>query len=402
MPCLYMAAPQIIRIESAAALRKHAVAWDDLWQRTPEALPCGRADLIANWLDQLAPTSKFVALAVESDGQLIAAIPLVQRRLAKLIPVAALPQNDWSWAGDLLLDPSADAPAALAMLFAEIRRLHWPLLWFNAIPIQSPRWQAMLHAASDAGLHYEQRPRFQIGTVQIENQLAHDWNAYESAWSGNHRRHMRKALRRSEQDGGVELDIRHPNAPGEVEQLLREGFEVEHHSWKGQGGTSVLASPEKWSFFLEEAKQLARPHHLMLVFLRHRGQAIAFEYGWLSQGIYYTPKVGYDSAYAHISPGQLLRYLLLKHLFESHECTAVDFLGPLAEATAKWSTRTYPISKLMIETGNFPGRTLLSLYNCATKIKHKLRPSDHDADRMKIVDVKHAAPDALPDPLVEA
>ncbi|HEY2760039.1 MAG TPA: GNAT family N-acetyltransferase, partial [Pirellulales bacterium] len=287
-------------------------------------------------------------------------------------------------------------------LLAEISRLDWPLLWFNAVPIQSPRWQAMLRALSEAGLGYAERPRFRIGTVEIENQLASEWSRYESAWSGNHRRHMRKALRRAEQDSAVELDIRRPNAAEEVEGLLHEGFEVEHRSWKGQGGTSVLASPEKWNFFLEEAKQLARHNHLMLVFLRRQGQAIAFEYGWWARGIYYTPKVGYDSAFSQLSPGQLLRYLLIKQFFEAQNCSSVDFLGPLAEATAKWSTHTYPISKLIVETGSFQGRALLSLYNCAANIKRKLRPGDHAANRMKIIDVERSSTHALPDPLVEA
>jgi CelD/BcsL family acetyltransferase involved in cellulose biosynthesis len=397
-----MTAPRIIRIESSAALRDRAAAWDDLWQRTGQVLPCGRAELIASWLDQLAPESKFTALAIEADGQLVAAIPLVQRRIAKLIPVVALPQNDWSWAGDLLLDPLADNSSALATLLAEIRRLGEPVLWFNAVPIQSLRWQAMLRTIADAGLHYVERPRFEIGTVEIEHQLVHDWSKYESAWSGNHRRHMRKALRRAEEDGGVELDVCRPSAPDEIEQLLREGFEVEHRSWKGQGGSSVLASPEKWGFFLREAQQLARHNHLMFVFLRHQGQAIAFEYGWWSQGIYYTPKVGYDSAYSQLSPGQLLRYLLFQRLFESNDCVAVDFLGPLADATAKWSTGTYPISKLVVETGNLRARVFLSLYHRAANIKRKFRPNYQQAHPLKIIDVERLSPDALPPPLVEA
>ena len=122
MPCLWsrstnrgfcMSSLRVVRFESIAALRETETAWDDLWQRSDATLPTGRAELIAQWIEQFAPNSKFVALAVERDGQLVAALPLVERRVKRLITAGTLPWNDWCWAGDLLVDPEADVAAAL-------------------------------------------------------------------------------------------------------------------------------------------------------------------------------------------------------------------------------------------------------------------------------------------------
>ena len=104
----FMAQPHIVRFQSIAALRSAAEDWNDLWQRTAGALPTGRAELIADWLEQFAPQAKFVALAVEQDGQLVAGLPLVQRRVLRFSKAGSLPSNSHCWAGQLLVDQSAD------------------------------------------------------------------------------------------------------------------------------------------------------------------------------------------------------------------------------------------------------------------------------------------------------
>jgi CelD/BcsL family acetyltransferase involved in cellulose biosynthesis len=397
-----MAALHAVRYESLAAFRASAEQWDDLWQRSEGVLPTASAAMIVDWLEQFAPRANFVALAVEQDGQLVAALPLVQRRLARVVSAGSLPCNTWCWAGDLLLDLTCDVPGALAVLMEEIRRLAWPLLWLDAIPLEDTRWQHFLAALDVAGLNHVQRERFRIGRVGIVEQLDNNWEAYEQAWTGNHRRHMRKALRRADEAGGVELDLRRPHSAQELETLLREGFEVEHRSWKGSEGSSVIARPEIWNFYLRQATQLAHWGNLELAFLRYQGKAIAFEYGWSVQGVYYTPKAGFDDEYAQFSPGQLLRYLLLKESFGRADRWVVDFLGPLCEATARWSTQTYPICRLMVETGKARGRGLLWAYRNLLGPVRKLRNGQHTAEQFKIVQVGSTTDAPLPAATVEA
>lgn len=354
-----MPALRVVRYDSVAALRDAEGAWDDLWERSDATLPTGRAELIAQWIEQFAPQGRFIALAIEHDGQLVAALPLLERRIKRLVSAGTLPWNDWCWAGDLLVDPDADVPAVLSALVGEIRGLSWPILWFDTIPYETFRWRQLLAALEREKHSYALQERFRFGTVEIVEQLACDQAFYQAAWSGNHRRHMRKSLRRANEQGGVLLDIRRPHTPEEVEALLREGFEVEARSWKGRRGTSVINSPEMWQFYLRQAIQMARYGTLELVFLRHQDRAIAFEYGWKSKGIYFTPKVGYDDTYSCLSPGQLLRYLLLEQVFARPDRRAIDFLGPLSKATATWATSSYPVGRLAVDTGGRGGRMLL-------------------------------------------
>src|SRR3954466_3408393 len=88
-----MSAPRIVRFTSTVELLAAAGAWNDLWHRTSGVLPTGRAEFVANWVDHFAPQKSFAAIAVEQDGQFIAALPLVEQRKARCVRVGGLPQN---------------------------------------------------------------------------------------------------------------------------------------------------------------------------------------------------------------------------------------------------------------------------------------------------------------------
>ena len=325
-----MATSQLIIFDSPQAIRNVAAPWDDLWRRSDRALPVAWAELTAQWLETFAPRSRIACLAVRDGGQLVAVLPLVGGRLKRILPVGRLPTNPWSWAGDLLVDRAANQERATELLVEGIQQLRWPLLWLDGAPLDTPRWQHVIAALNAGGLLAGVAESFQVGQVEID----HDWSAYQASWPGNHRRQMRKMLRRAERDGGVELKVTREFVDHNLEALLWRGFEAEDHSWKGPAGSSVLRNPLIFRFICAQARHLAERGELQLTFLEHRGRAIAFEYGWNVGGVYGSAKVGYDEQFAELTPGQLLRYLLLERMFADPEQHRFDFLGPLTPATA--------------------------------------------------------------------
>jgi CelD/BcsL family acetyltransferase involved in cellulose biosynthesis len=347
---------RLIQLDSADEIRSVAAEWNDLWQRSDVALPIARAELIANWLDWNLLRAKVRAIALEQDGRFLAAMPLVHGRLKRAVPIARLPRNDWSWAGDLLLDPTIDA-AALEIFARAVARIGRPLVWLDAVPFDSEGWQRFAAAANIAGLSLCKRERFLVGRIEID----HDWPAYERSWSKNHRRHMRRVEREAESLGGATLVVHRQFEPLEIEPLLRRGFEIEDSGWKGRAGSSTLSSPGALAFYVEQAYQIAAAGQLQITFLELAGRPIAFEYGWNAKGVYHSFKVGYDESFAHISPGQLLRLHLLRRFFADPMQTACDFLGPITQATAKWSTSSYPVGRFVF-SGWRIGRLLIGAY----------------------------------------
>ena len=160
-------------------------------------------------------------------------------------------------------------------------------------------------------------------------------------------------------EGELTLNVLRDVRPENIESLLRRGFEVECRSWKGAKGTAVLNSPTIFNFYCRQARQLAEWGQLQLTFLELAGRPIAFEFGWNAKGVYCSPKVGYDEEFRHLTPGQLLRQELLQRFFADPDQKLFDFVGPLAEATAKWITRSYPVGRLVVSTQCPGSRALL-------------------------------------------
>jgi hypothetical protein len=315
---------------------------------------------------------------VEGDGRFRAAIPLLESRLRQVIKAGRLPCNEWSWAGDLLLDEQAP-PEAIDRLIDALIELSLPLLWFDGVPLAQPYWQRFIEALHRRGIAYQRHERFRIGTVDLNQ----DWPEYQERWSGNFRRQLRRITRRAEELGGVSLSVHRPQNTAELERLLERGFGVEDRSWKGREGTSILKSPELCAYLRQQAELLTRLGHLELHFLEFEGQPIAFEYGMVSKGTYFSPKVGYDEAYAHLTPGQLLRLRMMEQFFADPARTTWDFLGPLVDATDRWSTGSYAIERFVVATGGISGRLALRAYRDWWPAVRKLRDRSARVSREK-------------------
>lgn len=362
-----MAEFDVIEFRTCGELRAAAAAWDDLWQRSDVCLPLARAETVAQWVETFARpagtgAAELRAIAVARGARLVAALPLLAQSSAWTARPVGLPSNSWGLCGELLVDHSpgnkAETDAAMDGLVAALERVCWPWAVLAPIAYQSSRWQTLLAALDRGRLPYALADSAVIGQVSI----GPDWQAFQASWSGNHRRHLRKAHKRAVAEGDVTLDYRDVFSPSELEELLREGFAIEDSGWKGEQGTSVLKTPGMFDWHHQQAIKLAEWGDLSLTFLRHQGRAIAFEYGYRAKGVYFSAKVGYDPAYARFAPGQLLRLLLLERFYERHDIAVVDFWGPLSEATAKWATRTYPVGKLVIAPRRLVGRVSLAAY----------------------------------------
>jgi CelD/BcsL family acetyltransferase involved in cellulose biosynthesis len=269
-----------------------------------------------------------------------------------------MPHNEWSPAGDLLLDRNGDAAAAARALVAGLGELPWSFLRLDMVPVEAPHWRAFRNALADAGVPHDCRRLFDVGMIDLQG----DWTEYRKSWSKNHRRNITKAGNRLRRDGDLDFELLSSIADGEVEPLLRRGFEVENRCWKGKAGTSVLQSPGMFEFYAGQARLLARAGHLRIALLNHRGRTVAFEYCLAAKGTFHSLKTGYDATFARFSPGQLLTQALLHRLFQDADHQHVDFMGPLSDAMASWRPRLYPIGSLAVARPGLAGRLMMHAY----------------------------------------
>ena len=346
-------------IRSAAELRAHAAAWDDLWDRSEAKAPMARAAFVAHWIEFFAPNSQFRAVVVEQEGRFIAALPLVVERVKHVLKVLMLPSNHWASNGDLLLDPSIDQDAALDVLLAALSRRSQPLFWFDRVAYDEPHWLKFKAAARRAGWLVSRREAYRIAQIEIGD----DFEAYESTLSSAHRRNCRSRAKSLEKAGGEQAVVYRQGDAAELDAIVRRGFEVEDRSWKGAEGTSVLKSPGMLEFYQTEARLAAELGHLDLSFLEHRDRAVAFAYTFYAKGTYFEIKLGYDDEFKKYGPGHLLLRHKLRRLFADPQAELFDCRGPVLPWILNWTDCTYPVGRLVATPPYLLGRTLFRAYD---------------------------------------
>jgi CelD/BcsL family acetyltransferase involved in cellulose biosynthesis len=349
--------PTLIHLNTIAELRAAAPAWDDLWQRSDCTSPLARAKPIADWLTHFAPAGRFQALVVADEGRWMAALPLVEGRLAGVLRAGVLPCNAWPSGATLLWDAAAtDDPGIGEAVSAGAARLPWPLVLLEAAMPARASWRALVRALTAADIPCDLRTRWHVGRLAI----GHDWPAAFGRLSGRHRRRMSTSLRKLAGRDKVRFQLHTHLAPHEVEPLVRRAWETEDYGWKGAAGTSVLQTPGAAEFILAQARWLAAEGRLLLAFLDCGPWNAAFCYGVVGKGVLHSFKIGYDPTFAPFSPGHLLHYHLLQALHGDPQVTAVDYIGEMTEYHAAWRPEVYPFARLAFaRRGSVLGRATL-------------------------------------------
>ncbi len=357
-----------LHLPTLESLVRHAQRWDDLWNRSDVTHPTARAALVAAWLEQFEQAPRFQALVVCEEGRFLAAIPLLHRRKARVLPCLDVPGNEWSSAGQLMLDPVADVASVCDHLVDALGRLSAGAFWFASIPLNAPWWQALVAAAHRAGWNVDQRVRYVVGRLTLTG----NWMDQQKRLSRGFRKQLHRSQRRLSDLGSWRLQLDRPTRESEALRLLARVLSVEHAGWKGVAGTSLLANAQAASYARQQARCLAMRGELVILTLELDQQPIAFEIGWLAKHTYHSYKVGYDPQFRSFGPGQLLTYLLTQRLQERHEAGAIDFLGPCDEATRRWRPAGYPVGRLLL-TRRKPLGTALYLAS-----RHWLSGPAHD------------------------
>ena len=341
--------PSVIRLNTIAELRAAAPAWDDLWQRSDCTSPLARAEPVADWLAHFAPAGRFQALVVADAGRWLAALPLVEGRMAGVLRAGVLPCNAWPSGATLLWDAaSTDDQEVGEAVSAGMARLPWPLVFLEAAMPERASWRALVRALTAAGVSCDLRTRWHVGRLAI----GHDWPAAFGRLSGRHRGRISTSLGKLADQGEVHFELHMHLSPHEVEPLVRRAWETEDRGWKGAAGTSVLRTPGTAEFMLAQARWLAAEGRLRLAFLdcgtpgTPGSRNVAFCYGVLGKGVFHSFKIGYDPAFAALSPGHLLQYHLLQALHGDPQVTAVDYIGEMTEYHASWRPEEYPFARL--------------------------------------------------------
>jgi CelD/BcsL family acetyltransferase involved in cellulose biosynthesis len=314
-----------MRIE-ARSIASIAEEWDQLADEVG-APPFLRPGWTTAWWNAFGRGS-VRALVARTGDQLTGIVPLVRDGA-----VLRSPTNSETPIFEFLAKGS-DAARQLAttMLSVGARRLD-----LSCLRSDDPGFHALREEAHARAFRTITEPVLLSPYVSSQG----SWSEYQTKLGAKLRSEIRRRQRRLQELGDLSLQV--ADGSERLEDLLSEGFRVEHSGWKGDYGTAINSNPRRHQFYREVARWAGERGWLKLVFLRLDGRAIAFDLCLEADRVHFLLKTGFDHGYQKFGPGIIIRSMMLERAF-SGSIDTYEFLGTIVGANNRWKldwTRDY-------------------------------------------------------------
>lgn len=204
-------------------------------------------------------------------------------------------------------------------------------------------------------------PHITTGAVD----LPPTFEQYIQSRSKNVLKNVNRRIRKADNDFGVpSLKILH--TPEEVAQAVDVYAQLESKSWKAEIGTALTPNDHQTQFY--KAAMVAFCHQKIgrVYQLLFGDRVVAVQLAIVDGSQAYLLKSTYDVECHACSPGILLKWMLLKSLFqEPRRITRLEYYGPLIAAQQDWVTEL----RVMYHINTYRHRVWAGLHALSQKIR---------------------------------
>jgi CelD/BcsL family acetyltransferase involved in cellulose biosynthesis len=258
------------------------------------------------WIDAYfrGNTGTWVLCTLRSGGRLVAALPLIERklRLSRLPATILRAPSDFNlWPWDIAVSPGVDRTSTALALWGLVRRASgWDVLELPNVP-QGGFTEELFAAAAGDGFprhrwEYMHSPYLSLaGKSGVQDPI-------QLARSAKLRASLRKALRTIEQEGGMRTVI---DTCARREALDRL-YELENLGWKAREGNPITARAKDVAFFDAIARFGEQQGYLHMVSLVMHERVVAVSIGFIYKSNHYGIKMGWDDNLKNLSLGHVL------------------------------------------------------------------------------------------------
>lgn len=336
MKCL-----EVKTFQGLDGLQQVAAQWDSLEQRSNDHHDCSVESVIA-YVNQFGDPDKFLASLVYDGNRLIAAIPTQTEKTLRVFSTAKNLASHWFPGRSGILDPQYHASELAGHLLHGLEKAGISALELDWLHNESQFATAVSEWAKQRGLAKSRALRFESGITL----LANSWEAFQESWSKNRKRFLRRAENRLAEQGDLYLVCAHDQDADRVDEYWDTCLKIEHGSWKGDQQSSLLTNPAANRYFRELVRSWHSRNRLQLYILKVNGRPIAFDLGYVKNGVAMSLKISYLADYAPYSPGHVLNAQVIRQMIAEGQIQSIDTVGELTAANRKWCETSYRCEKL--------------------------------------------------------
>ena len=217
--------------------------------------------------------------------------------------------------------------------------------------------------------------------------FAGDFEGYMRTRSAKTRSGLRRKLRKFAQASGGAIMLRQYRTPDQLANFFPLAQKVSAKTYQERLLGGGLPNDQA---FIASALALSKEDELRAYLLFLNTESISYLFCSINQGVVSYDRLGYDPAYASLSPGTVLQTLALEALFSEKQLTTFDFTEGEGQHKEVFSTGSYlcgdvyvvrqrvvPISLIMlhhaISRASSATGTLLDKMNLRSRLRRLIR-----------------------------
>ncbi len=232
-----------------------------------------------------------------------------------------------------------------------------------SISQQDPEYASVLPISGRADI--ETIDYVLTGRVEIKGTFDEYW----ASRSRNLRHHLARQRRRLDERGRT-LELATEHAPGRVAACISEFGRLESKGWKGKEGTAVHEHNDQGKLYREILESFCSRGEGIIYQLLLDGKVIASELCLARRKMMVALKTSYDEDVGGLSPGLLMRYQILRQVYEKGEISAIEYYGRVRD----WQTHWISSSRFMYHVNVFRNPLVARSRSVLRQVRQTLRP----------------------------
>ncbi len=308
-------------IDSVDRLSSLREPWNDLVRHSPQNIPFLTYEWLRTWWDAFGGSAEPQVITVWRGEHLMGIAPMAYRRiLINGVPcrVGKFWSNPFSNRVHLVTRDPANGVVDAIVDYWLAQEPAWDQLHLEPVPLACPLTHALVHAFERRNVAFGVRESLRSPYLT----LPATWDEFMAGLSSRFRKSLRQQMRAARSGGKLRVTV--ANSADAVETA----FEIASKGRFHEDGTSIAATEAQRRFYNDLAKVAFDRGWLVLGFLEHEGQPIAYEYNLYYDGIMYALKSGYDPDFAEHSPGRVLMHEMLRKVISvggrEYDCLGMD------------------------------------------------------------------------------
>lgn len=292
--------------------------WDSLlFSRGSTPLPLTHR-WISAWWNEFNNNKTLCIFCVYDAQKLIAIAPFYEENTTyRGIPIQQLrlltnghsPYCDIIYDGELSLDQIAQV---LKLLITENKN---DLIVFAKLPKTSPTYTHLANPTNANNYNIVIKDSLITPTIQISG----EWDEFFKKRSRKFRKSINNKLNRFKKEPDFTIDCETVSSVNDP--VLNEIIEISKKSWKVNIKSDLGSDIAGRNFLLGLIETFCSDNHIQIWILRKNSVPIAYEFHVIFDNIAYPIRADYDEDYKKHSPGSILEYSALKHLFDEQSVT---------------------------------------------------------------------------------